>query len=117
MNAIGIVILYDRVMGDPEVVAKEFSEYFPGISEDLVKSKLLEISELKTILESKRVFWGGVKEKFYEFLDNYDFLGILAKEVFEKHSPLKAADEIKCLIYDREQVSWKFTIAVLVLYS
>ena len=117
MNAIGIVFLYDRIMGAPDIVSKEFSEHFPGISEDLVKSKLLELSELKPILDSKMIFWGGVTEKFYDFLEDDEVLGGIAIKVFEKHSPLKTSDEVKCLIYDREKVPWKFTIAVCVLYS
>jgi len=117
MKAIGIVFLYDRVMGAPDTVSKEFSEYFPGISEDLVKSKLLNLLELKTLLESKMVFWGGVTEKFYEFLDDEVVLGSIAIKVFENHSPQKAGDEVKCLIYDREKTPWKFTIAVCVVYN
>ena len=117
MNAIGIVFLYDRVMGGPDTVSKEFSEYFPGISEDLVKTKLLKISDLKPILDSKMIFWGGVTEKFYEFLDDDVVLGGIAIKVFEKYSSQKAGDEVKCLIYNREQVPWKFTVVVCVLYK
>lgn len=117
MNALGIVFLYDRVMGAPDAVSKEFSEHFPGISEDLVKSKLIDISQLKLIIDSKMIFWGGVTEKFYEFLDDEVVLGSIAIKVFEKHSPQKTGDEVKCLIYDREQAPWKFTIAVCVLYT
>ena len=117
MKAIGIVFLYDRVMGAPDVVAKEFSDYFPRISEDLVKTDLLNLAELKEIMDLKKIYWGGIKEGFYELLEDEMSIGGIALKIFDQYSKLKASDEVKSLIYDAEQVPWNFRIAVCVLYE
>jgi len=117
MKAIGIVFLYDRSLGAPAKVAKEFSEYFSDVTEDLVKSNLLSLTEVKEIIDLNRIYWGGIKENFYEILEDDRAIGGLAIEVFEGHSNLKAADDVKSLIYDEKQVPWKFKIAVCILYE
>ena len=117
MKALGIVFLYDRVMGSPESVSKEFSEYFPGVTEDLIKSNLLNLSELKGIIDSNRIYWGGIKEDFYKLLEDETAIGGIALKVFEQYSKLKAADEVRSLVYDGEKAPWKFKIAICVLYE
>ena len=117
MKAIGIVFLYDRVMGSPDVVAKEFSQYFPSITEDLMNSKVLDLAELKDIMDSNKIYWGGIKEDFKSFLKDEPSIGGIAINVFEQNSNLEVSDEIKTLIYNGEKAPWKFDIVVCVLYK
>ena len=117
MKAIGLVMLYDRRLGAPGKVSTEFNEFFPQVTENLVKEDLMELPELKEILDAKRIFWGGIKENFKEMLANEQSIGKLAWQVFHSHTDEEASDEVKSLIYDGSQAPWEFTIAVCVLYE
>ncbi len=117
MKAIGIVFLYDRVIGSPDVVAKEFSQYFPSITEDLMNSKVLDLAELKDIMDSNKIYWGGIKEDFNSLIENKLSIGGIAINVFEQNSNLKVSDEVKSLIYDGDKAPWKFKVVVCILYK
>ncbi len=117
MKAIGIVFLYNRNIGAPQDVSSKFSEFFPQVTENLVKEGLLSLSDLKEIMDLKSIYWGGIKEKFDEFLLDEDSIGKLGWQVFNKHSGKDASDEVKSLIYDGSRAPWNYSLAVCVLYE
>lgn len=69
MNAIGLVFLYNRIEGNPEEVSRKFSKYFHLVSENLVTEGLIDLPELKKIIDLKQIYWAGKKERFLEILD------------------------------------------------
>ena len=86
MEAVGIIFLYNRKLGTPEEMSKSFIDYFSGVSENLVGEHLLSLVDLKNILESKRIFWAGIKENFSEIKENNELIGKLAWKVFSDFS-------------------------------
>lgn len=118
MNAIGIVLLYDRKVGNPEDVSKNFfEENFPIVTEDLVTQGLVDLANLKFILDAKTIYWGGIKENFKEILENDENIGRLAWKVFYDHSGREASHEVKSLVYNGSKTPWKFTLMACVLYE
>ncbi|MFW9938325.1 MAG: hypothetical protein ACFFD5_11800 [Candidatus Thorarchaeota archaeon] len=117
MSAIGIVFLYKREIGKPQEVSKNFSKYFSNITENLVKQDLLGIVELKEIIDSKRIYWGAIKENFNEFFNNEELIGQVAWKVFNEHSGIEPSEEVKILIYDENKSPWYFILMVCVIYN
>jgi hypothetical protein len=118
MKAIGLVFLYDRKKGAPQDVSRSFfGEQLSLVTENLVKQELLGILELKEILDSRSIYWAGIKENFKEILDNDDAIGKLAWKVFKDQSGKDASEEVKSLVYDGLKVPWHFTLMVCVLYK
>lgn len=117
MKAIGLVFLYDRKLGIPEEISKQFSQYFPDISENLVLEKLLGLSELKDILNKKRIYWAGIKENFDMILENDASIGKIAWKVFKDFFGEEPAEEVKSLVYNEAQTPWKFSVMVCVIYK
>jgi hypothetical protein len=118
MKAIGIVLLYDRKIGSPEEISKTFfGENFSKVTEGLVTQGLIELVDLKTILDAKSIYWGGLKENFKDVLENDEAIGRLAWKVFNDQSGKEASDEVKSLIYDGSKTPWKFTLMACVLYE
>ena len=89
MRAIGIVFLYDRTLGEPEVISKQFSKHFSDVGENLVLEGLMDLTALKEILDMKRVYWGGIKENFLGLLNDDDSIGKIAWKVFFDNSKIK----------------------------
>jgi len=117
MSAFGIVFLYNRNIGNPQKVSKNFSKYFSDITENLVNQDLLGIIELKEIIDSKRIYWGGIRENFAELLNNEELIGQVAWKVFKENSGTEPSDEVKMLIYDEKKTPWNFTLMVCVIYK
>ncbi len=117
MKAIGIVFLFDKKVGSPEDISKQFSKYFSNVSENFVKEGLMDLVELKSILDSKKIFWGGIKEDFENLLKNDELIGDLAWNVFKKHVNIEAAEDIRTLIYQASDAPWGFTLIANVLYE
>ncbi|MFX0072268.1 MAG: hypothetical protein ACFFAO_14375 [Candidatus Hermodarchaeota archaeon] len=118
MNAIGIVMLYDRREGAPEDISKQFfGENISLVTENLVKQNLIELPALKEIMDSRSIYWGGIKENFEEILENNEAIGKLAWKVFKDQAGKDASDEVKSLIYDGTKVPWKFILMACVLYE
>ncbi|NHJ23333.1 MAG: hypothetical protein EAX89_02070 [Candidatus Lokiarchaeota archaeon] len=117
MKAIGIVFLYDRALGTPELVSKDFSAQFSNVSENLVLEGLLELPDLKFILDNKNIFWGGIKENFQEIQENENMIGRLAWRIFKDYSGIESSEEVKSLIYKANDAPWNFTLMVCVLYE
>lgn len=118
MKAIGIVMLYDRRVGDPQEVSKTFfGENFSIVSEGLVSQELINLIQLKDFLESKSIYWGGIRENFEKLLEDEEAIGRLAWKVFNDQSGKEASDEVKSLVYDGSKAPWKFTLMACVLYE
>ncbi len=118
MKAIGIVILYDRKIGAPEEVSRNFfGENFSIVSQGLVTQALIDLVELKNVLDSKSIYWGGIRDNFESILENDDAIGRLAWKVFKDQSGKEASDEVKSLVYDSSKAPWKFTLMASVLYE
>ncbi|MFX1238924.1 MAG: hypothetical protein ACFFAS_08455 [Promethearchaeota archaeon] len=117
MIAKGIVFLYDRNIGTPQDISSKFSEYFPQITENLVKEGLLTLPDLKEIMDLKHIYWGGIKENFDELLLDEDSIGKVGWQVYNKHSGKEASDEVKSLIYDGNKAPWNYSLVVCVLYE
>jgi hypothetical protein len=118
MKAIGIVMLYDRRVGDPQEVSRKFfGENFSIVSEGLVSQELIDLIQLKDILDSKSIYWGGIKENFEKLLEDDEAIGRLAWKVFNDQSGKEASDEVKSLVYDGSKAPWKFTLMACVLYE
>ncbi|MBD3194250.1 MAG: hypothetical protein GF317_04290 [Candidatus Lokiarchaeota archaeon] len=116
-NATGIVFLFNMEEGTPEDVSKDFSDYFPSVTENLVRQGLLELAELKEIIDNKKVFWGAIKKNFDKVVEDTDAIGDLAWQVYKKHTKQDPSDNVRCLIYDGSQAPWNFTLMACVLYS
>ena len=117
MKAIGLVFLYDRKLGKPEEISKQFSQYFPDISESLVLEKLLGLSELKDIIDKKRIYWAGIKENFDIILENDDSIGKIAWKVFKDFFGEGPSEEVKSLVYYGAQTPLKFSVMICVIYE
>lgn len=118
MKVIGIVMLYDRRVGDPQEVSRNFfGENFSIVSEGLVSQELIDLIKLKDILDSKSIYWGGIKENFEKLLEDDEAIGRLAWKVFNDQSGKEASDEVKSLVYDGSKAPWKFTLMACVLYE
>lgn len=117
MEPLGIVFLFNMDEGNPEEVSKEFGEHFPSVTENLVRENLLELAELKEIIDNKKIFWGGIKKDFDKVVQNNDMIGDLAWKVFKKHTDIEASEDVRCLIYDGAQAPWNFTLMSCVMYK
>ncbi len=117
MKAIGIAFLYDRNLGTPEEISKKFSEYFPNVNENIVLEGLMDLVQLKEIMDAKRIFWAGVKENFDDIMENGDLIGDLAWNVFKKHANMEPSEDIKSLIYKGSEAPWKFNLIACILYK
>ena len=118
MKAIGIVMLYDRKVGDPQEISKNFfGENFSIVSEGLVSQELIELPQLKELLDSKSIYWGGIRENFEKILEDEEGIGRLAWKVFHDQSGKEASDEVKSLVYDGSKAPWDFTLMACVLYE
>ncbi|MFX1410052.1 MAG: hypothetical protein ACFFA6_06850 [Promethearchaeota archaeon] len=117
MKAIGLVFLYNRSEGNPEAISKKFSKHFPMVTENLVTHGLINLPELKEIMDINQIYWAGIKERFLEILENEDAIGKLAWKVFKDFSGKEPFDEVKSLIYDGDTVPWNFTLMACVLYE
>lgn len=117
MKAVGLVFLYDRSLGEPEVVSKDFSEFFSSVSENLVKEGLLTLPDLKLIIDNQLIFWGGIKENFEQISEDDEAIGKIAWQVFTSNSSVKISDEVKSLVYDGSKSPWEFTLMACVVYK
>ena len=118
MKPIGIVILYDRKEGAPEEMASKFAgDYFSQITENILKERMLEIGDIKDILDSKLIYYGGIKESFRELLDNPEGLGQIAWKVYNNHTGREPTDDMKMVIFEGDKVPWNHTIAACVVYD
>lgn len=117
LKALGIVFLYDRTLGAPEDLAKKFSENFTFVSENIVLENLVQLVDLKEIMDKNRIYWAGIKENFDEIINNEEIIGKLAWKVFKDNSTIDASDEVKSLIYNGDKVPWNFPLIVCVLYQ
>lgn len=118
MIPIGIVILYDRKEGAPEEMASKLAgEFFSQITENIVKERMLEIGDIKDILDSKLIYYGGIKESFKKLLDNPERLGQIAWKVFNNHTGKEPIDDVKMVIFDGQKVPWNHTIVACVVYD
>ncbi len=117
MVAIGIVFLYNRKEGSPEEVSKRFSKHFSDITENLVKEDLLNLVELKEIIDTKSIYWGGIKKGFNNILNDNEAIGHFAWNLFKDFTKKEASEDVEVLIYDGLKASWGFTILVCVLYQ
>ena len=117
MNAIGMVFLYDRNIGAPEEISDKFKEHFPQVTENLVKEGLLDLPNLKKLIDSQYVYWGGIRESFSEIIADVDAIGKLGWMTFRNHTQIEANDESRSLIYDKARAPWGFTLIACVLYE
>ena len=117
MRAIGIVFLYDRTIGEPQDISKKFSMHFSDVGENLVLEGLMDLTDLKEILDTKRIYWGGIKQDFQELLNDDDSIGKIAWKVFFDNSKIEPSEEVKILIYEKEKAPWNFSLMVCVLYA
>lgn len=117
MNAIGIVFLYDRKLGPPEEMAGKFKDNFSQITENLVSEGLLDLPELKKIIDAQKIFWAGVRENFTEILSDSETIGKLSWMTFKNHTNIEAGDDIKSLIYDEGLAPWGHALITSVLYE
>lgn len=117
MKAVGLVFLYDRNLGEPEVVSKDFSEFFSGVSENLVKEGLMALHDLKRIIDNQLIFWGGIKENFEQITEDDEAIGKLAWQVFTSNSKVGISEEVRSLVYDGSKAPWEFTLMACVVYK
>jgi len=118
MKPIGIVILYDRKEGAPEELASKFAgEFYSQVTENIVKERMLALGDVKDILDSKSIFYGGIKESFKELVTNPEGLGKIAWKVFNNHTGKEPIDDVKMVIFDGDKVPWHHTIAACVVYE
>ncbi len=117
MKAIGLVFLYDRNEGSPQDVSANFITHFSNVTENLIFAGLMELSELKEIMDVKRIYWGGIKQNFLEILQEEEIIGKLAWKLFSDNTGIAPHEEVKSLIYEKENSPWGFTIMVCVLYQ
>ena len=117
MHAIGLVLLYDRNIGNPNDISKQFSSHFANVGENLVLEGLLELPALKEIIDMKRIYWGGVKENFIELMGDDEAIGKLAWKVFVDNTKIEPSEEVKSLIYEKQNAPWGFSLMICVLYE
>ena len=117
MRAIGIVLLYDRNIGEPQEISKQFSKHFSDVGENLVLEGLMDLTTLKEILDMKKVYWGGIRENFIELLNDDDSIGKIAWKVFFDNSKIEPSEEVKSIIYEKQNSPWNFSLMACVLYE
>ena len=117
MKAIGMVFLYDREIGSPEEVSKDFSKYFASVNENLVLNNVLNLVDLKEILDEHRIYWAGIKDIFLEVINNDELMGSIAWKVFVDKSGIKPSDQINVVFYDKNEVPWKFSLLTCIFYE
>ncbi|MBY9002505.1 MAG: hypothetical protein KGD73_00890 [Candidatus Lokiarchaeota archaeon] len=117
MKAIGLVFLYDRNEGSPQDVSTKFISQFSNVTENLVLEGLMKLPELKEIMDTKRIYWAGIKQNFAEILRQEETIGKLAWKLFSDNSGIAPHAEVKSLIYEKENSPWGFTLMVCVLYQ
>ena len=118
MKPIGIVILYDRNEGAPEEMAAKFAGvFFSQVTENIVKERMLDIGDIKDILDSKTVYYGGIKESFKELESSPEGLGQIAWKVFNNHTGKEPLDDVKMVIFEGDKVPWNHTIVACVVYD
>ena len=117
MKSIGILFLYNRILGTPDEVARKFSKYFTNVSENIVLEKLVQLIDLKEIMDKNRIYWAGIKENFSDIINDEEMIGKLAWKVFKDYTNIEASDEVKSLIYDGDKVPWNYPLMVCVLYQ
>ncbi len=117
MKAIGLVFLFDRNQGSPQEVSAKFISHFSNVTENLVLEGLLELSELKEILDMKRIYWGGIKQNFLEMQDDELLIGKVAWKVFTDNSGIEPSEEVKSLVYEEKDAPWKFALNACVIYE
>ena len=117
LKGIGLVFLYDRNLGAPEDIARNFSEHFTVVSENVVLENLVQLADLKEIMDKKRIYWAGIKKEFNDIINHEELIGKLAWKVFKDHSTIDASDEVKSLIYNGDKAPWNFPLMVCVLYE
>ncbi|TFG08801.1 MAG: hypothetical protein EU539_01235 [Promethearchaeota archaeon] len=112
-------MLYDRKEGNPDEISKKFfGEHLSLVTENLVKQGLIDLPELKEILDNKSVYWGGIKQNFEEILASDDAIGKLAWKIYHDQTGIEAtSEEVKSLIYDGSKAPWKFTLMACVVYD
>ncbi|MHA1762735.1 MAG: hypothetical protein ACTSYC_03125, partial [Promethearchaeota archaeon] len=91
--------------------------FFPNVSENIVLEGLIDLVQLKEIMDANRIFWAGVKENFDKVMENSDLIGDLAWNVFKKHVNTEPSEDIRSLISNSSEVPWKFNLIVCVLYE
>lgn len=116
-KAIGIVFLYNKEKGGPKKVSTQLSDYFSDITQNLVNQDLLDLPDLKEIMDEKKIYFGGIKKDFEEILNDNEAIVNIAWEVFNRHTGIEASDEVKVLVYDGDQAPWNFTLMACVLYQ
>jgi hypothetical protein len=116
-DAIGLVFLFNMTEGKPQDVSTKFSEHFSNVSENLVREGLLELIDLKEIIDSKKIFWGAIKKDFKMVVENPEMIGELAWRVFKNHTEIEASEDVRVLIYNGEDVPWGFTLLACVIYE
>ena len=117
MKAIGLVFLYDRKEGSPQDISTKFISHFSNVTENLVLEGIMNLPELKEILEMKRVYWGGIKQNFLEIQDDETLIGKVAWKVFTDNSGIEPSEEVKSLVYDEKDAPWKFGLNACVIYE
>ncbi|TFF84377.1 MAG: hypothetical protein EU552_00735 [Promethearchaeota archaeon] len=117
MKALGLVFLFDRKLGTPEEMARNFSEHFTMVSENIVLANLVQLVDLKEIMDNNRIYWAGIRENFDIIINDEEIIGKLAWKIFKDNSTLEASDEVKSLIYNSDKVPWNFPLMVCVLYQ
>jgi len=117
LKAIGIVFLYNRNLGNPNEISKKFSKFFPSVIENLITKKLINLMELKEIMDLKKIFWGGIKERFSDITENEEAIGTLAWKIFYDHTGKEASELVESLTYDGSHSPWNFPLIVCVLYK
>ena len=117
MKALGIIFLYNRSLGPPEEVAKNFSEYFSLVSENIVLENLVQLADLKEIMDKNRIYWAGIKENFNNIVIDDELIGKIAWRVFKDHSKIEPSEEVKSLIYNGDKVPWNFPLMISVVYQ
>ena len=117
MKAIGLVFLYDRKEGSPQDISSKFISHFSNVTENLVLEELINLPELKDILEMKRVYWGGIKQNFLEMQDDETLIGKVAWKVFTDNSGIEPSEEVKSLVYEEKDAPWKFGLDACVVYE
>jgi hypothetical protein len=117
LKAIGIVFLYDRSLGSPQDISKNFVSHFSSVSENLVMEKLVLLNDLKEIMDAGRIYWAGIKENFENMIEDEDTIGKIAWKVFADHTKIEPSEEVKSLIYKAKGTPWKFNLLACVLYE
>ena len=68
-------------------------------------------------MDLKRIYWAGVKENFSELIDDDEAIGKLAWKVFVDNSRIEPSEEVKSLIYEKQNAPWGFSLMICVLYE